>query len=244
MRFRCPYCKRELGDNPPPKCAGCGRVMLVPALREPNARVARRRKIENIWRECERQKADLQAAISPRLWHNPKFYLGVILLMAMTGGAVFYATDSAVTRNTEPPHLVAMRHVDVLAEALGRFRFHVDEYPAREQGLMALARRPIDVPKWDGPYINQLRVDPWGTPFVYEPPTEDVALPTVLSCGPDKLRGTMDDIAPDPARFETGTDWTNGWLSAEERLPGVRVLRSLPENSAVPAASGSRGTKP
>lgn len=214
--------------------------MLVPALRAPNPRVARRRKIENIWRECELKKADLQAAISPQLWRNPKFYLGVILVMALIGGAVFYATDSAVTRNTQPPHLVAMRHVDVLAEALGRYCFHVGAYPTHEQGLLALARRPADVPKWNGPYINQLRADPWGTPFVYEPPSEPGAWPTLLACGADKLRGTADDIAPDPARFDPGTEWTNGWLSAEERLPGVRVLRSLPGTPGVPASSVGR----
>ncbi|MDD4102402.1 MAG: type II secretion system protein GspG [Kiritimatiellae bacterium] len=210
--------------------------MLVPALRAPNPRLARRRKIENIWREYERRKADMQVAISPRMWRNPKFYLGAIFLMAIIGGAVFHATDSAVTRRVEPPHIVAMRHVDVLAEALGRFCFHVGSYPTSEQGLLALARRPVGVPAWNGPYINQLRDDPWGTPFFYEPPREAAgALPTLLSCGPDGLRGTADDIAPDPARFDPGTEWTNGWLSAEERLPGVRVLRSLPEGSGVPA---------
>ncbi|MDD4026111.1 MAG: type II secretion system protein GspG [Kiritimatiellae bacterium] len=229
MRFRCPYCKEEFGSEPAPKCPGCGKVMLVPSLREPNPRVARRRKIENIWRECERRKAELQVALSPKLWRTPKFYVGVIFLLAIVGAAVFRATDSAVTRRVEPPHLVAMRHVDVLAEALGRYRFHVGVYPAPEQGLEALARRPVDAPEWDGPYINQLRADPWGTPFVYEPPSETGALPTLLSCGPDRVRGTADDIAPDPARFDPGTDWTNGWLSAEDRLPGVRVLRTLPE---------------
>lgn len=206
--------------------------MLVPALRAPNPRFERRRKVENIWRECERKKAELQVAVSPKLWRTPKFYLGVILLMAIIGGAVFHATDSAVTRNIEPAHLVAMRHVDVLAEALGRYRFHVGGYPAPEQGLAALARRPTDVPKWDGPYINRLRDDPWGTPFVYEPPLAAGALPTVLSCGPDKLRGTADDIAPDPARFDPGTEWTNGWVSAADRMPGVRILRELPQAPA------------
>jgi general secretion pathway protein G len=235
MRFRCPYCKQDLGAPPPPKCPECGRVMLTPALREQNPRLARRRKIENIWRECERKKAELQVAVSPKLWRNPKFYLGVILLMAILGGAVFHATDSAVTRKAEPPHLMAMRHVDVLAEALGRYRFHVGGYPSPEQGLAALARRPPDVQGWAGPYINRLRADPWGTPFVYAPPAAAGALPTVLSCGPDGLRGTADDIAPDQARFDPGTEWTNGWVSAADRMPGVRILRELPQAPAVHA---------
>jgi general secretion pathway protein G len=228
MRYRCPYCKKEFASEPPPKCSGCGKVMLVSALRESSPRVVRKRKIENIRREYERQKTELGMVVSPTLWRSPKFYLGIIVMMAIVGGAVFRATDSAVTRNVEPPHLVAMRHVDVLAEALGRYRFHVGAYPTPKLGLAALAYRPADVPKWNGPYINQLRADPWGTPFFYEPPSDPSSLPTLICFGADKLRGTADDITPDPARFDPGTEWTNGWLSAEDRLPGVRVLRSLP----------------
>ena len=226
MTCRCPYCKQDVGASPPPKCPGCGRVMLVPAMRDPNPRVARKRKIENIWRECERKKAELHGPAAPGVWRNPKFYFGVIVVLAAVGGAVFQATDSAVKRQAEAPHRRALRHVDVLAEALGRYRFHTGVYPTREQGLAALVRDPVTVPKWDGPYINQLRNDPWGTPYVYEP--SDEGPPKVFSCGPDKTRGTPDDLHPDPARFDPGTEWTNGWVSADQRLPGVKILKSVP----------------
>jgi type II secretory pathway pseudopilin PulG len=88
--------------------------------------------------------------------------------------------------------------------------------------------RDPPAPKWDGPYINQLRKDPWGVPFVYEPPGDETAPPRVFSCGADKTPDTADDIHPDPARFDPGTEWTNGWVSARERLPGVTILPSAP----------------
>jgi hypothetical protein len=116
---------------------------------------------------------------------------------------------------------MAMLHVDVLAEALGRYHFHVGRYPTAEQGLAALVRDPGER-KWLGPYINHLRGDPWDTPFVYEPQAGTV--PLVLSLGPDRLRGTGDDISPDPECFDPGTEWTNGWVSAEQRIPGVNIL--------------------
>jgi len=202
-------------------------------MKATSERMARKRKIENIWRECERQKAEVQGVVNPGIWRNPKFYVGVILVLAVIGGAVFQATDRAVARRVESPVIRAMRNVDVLAEALGRYRFHTGVYPDREQGLAALVRNPQTVPKWNGPYINQLRRDPWGTPYVYDA-TDSNGVPVVLSCGPDKVRGTADDVKPDPARFDPGTDWTNGWVSEEQRLPGVTILQSLPAESSEP----------
>jgi general secretion pathway protein G len=199
--------------------------MVVPSMKATSERTARRRKIDNIWRECEQKKSELRGVVAPGVWRSPKLYIGVIVGLAVVGGAVFKATDAAVQRNVEPPPLRAMRHVDVLAEALGRYRFHVGSYPSSEQGLPALVRDPL-VPKWDGPYINQLRKDPWGVPYVYAPPPDGAVHPLLLSCGPDKTRGTSDDIRPDAARFDPGTAWTNGWVSARERLPGVTVLPS------------------
>jgi general secretion pathway protein G len=203
--------------------------MIVPKMREPNARVARRRTIDNLWREVEQKKAELQGAVSPTLFRNPKFYFGVIAVLVLVGGALFNATDSAARRQQESPGLRTLRHLDVLAEALGRYRFHVGSFPTEEQGLAALVRDPL-APKWDGPYINLLRKDPWETPFVYKP--GGAALPVLLSCGPDRTPGTADDLLPDPARFDPGTEWTNGWVSAEKRLIGVTILPSAPARRA------------
>jgi len=204
--------------------------MVVPGMREPNERTTRKRKIENLWRECEQQKSELHGVLTPDMLHNPTFYFVMIAVFVAVGALLFRATDVAVARKTAPSVLRAMRHVDVLAEALGRYRFHTGMFPTAEQGLMALVQDPHpQVPKWDGPYINQLPKDPWRTPYVYEPGTN--GLPVVLSCGPDKVRGTPDDLRADPARFEPGTEWTNGWVKASERHPGIWVIPSEPAPS-------------
>ena len=44
--------------------------------------------------------------------------------------------------------------------------------------------------------------------------------PVVLSLGPDGVRGTADDIAPDPAIFSKpfrDTTWTNDWVPFHRR---------------------------
>ncbi len=232
MSYRCPYCKKNLGDTLRPHCPRCGRIMVVPSMREPNERLMRKRKVENIWRDCERQKAELQSVVPSGVFHNPKFYVGTIAVLAVLGGLLFRASESSTDRLATVQYLRAMRHVDTLAEALGRYRFHTGMYPDASQGLLALVRDP-HVPHWDGPYINQLASDPWRTPYVYEPSTNGLP-PRVLSCGPDKVRGYSDDQKSDPARFDPGTEWTNGWVSAKERRPGITVLPSRAPASSKP----------
>lgn len=222
MKYRCPYCKETFAGEPSPNCPACGKVMLVPAMRKVSQRAERKRKVENIRRQYENKKAELRVVnFSTR--RNPKLYFGMIALLALLGGAIFNATDSAIERKRETPHGRAIRQLDVLAEALGRYHFHVGMFPTAKQGLAALVR-DSKMRGWDGPYINLLIPDPWGTPFIYEPPVKVGDYPLLLSAGADKLRGTADDIYPEPLRFEPGTAWTNGWVSAHERRSGAWIL--------------------
>jgi len=196
--------------------------MRVPVVTTPERWRIKRRALKRIAREYEQKKAELQAVVPPTLFRNPKFYFGAIIVLVLIGASLFTATDTAVQRLEVTPPMRALRNLDVLAEALGRYRFHTGAFPDAAQGLAALARDP-HVPKWDGPYISFLRKDPWETPFVYEPVTN--GLPALFSCGPDKKPGTPDDLHSDPARFEPGTAWTNGWVSADKRRPGILVIQ-------------------
>lgn len=201
--------------------------MVVPKMRETNERMARNRKIDAIWRENEQKKAELQGVLAPSMFRNPKFYFGMMIFMSIIGLALFTATDKAVERKKASPELRTLRNLDVLAEGLGRYHFHVGRYPtARQGGLGALVRAPGPVidPKWKGPYINLLCKDAWGTPYFYEMPKREGDVPMLFSCGPDRKPNTADDLKPDPSKFDPGTEWTNGWVSAEERVPGVIIL--------------------
>ncbi|HRE15549.1 MAG TPA: type II secretion system major pseudopilin GspG [Rhodocyclaceae bacterium] len=59
--------------------------------------------------------------------------------------------------------------------ALDQYRLDVGRYPATQQGLNALIKRPAGVAKWDGPYLKkdaEVPPDPWGNPYVYRAPGE------------------------------------------------------------------------
>ena len=227
MTYRCPYCKSLIAGEPPPKCPSCGKTMVVPKMREPHPRIARYRTIEKIWRETEQKKADLQGVIPPSsIKKSPRFYMAVVVVLVVIGLFVVGRSEKTAERK-RTPELRTLANLDVLAEALGRYRFHAGEYPTAGQGLAALVRDPgIEiVPDWNGPYISHLPKDFWDTPYVYAPPATPDGLPTLFSCGPDRLPDTPDDLKPDPLRFDPGTEWTNGWLRAEDRLPGVKIYK-------------------
>ena len=101
MRYRCPYCRHLFDAAPPPACPACGKVMVVPAMTALSERQTRRRAVERIRRECERQKAGLHAPVAPGVWRNPRVYLAVIVGLAVIGGAIFRATDRAARRSVD-----------------------------------------------------------------------------------------------------------------------------------------------
>ena len=192
--------------NTPQKGPRPGAKPSLPPKRE------RVRKIKAIHRQLEmdRRELGLQA---PSFRRGPVFYLGLIVVLAVLGLSVIKATDSGkvATRVRNAKVTQAMKSVDAMAEALGRFKFHCGQYPTAEEGLAALAVKSSPYEGWVGPYIKKLVPDPWKHAYVYEPTNEP---PVVLSLGPDGLRGTQDDIVPDPARFQKpfkDTTWTNDW---------------------------------
>ena len=65
----------------------------------------------------------------------------------------------------------AKSQVAELESALERFYIHMDRYPTTEEGLKVLVDAPAGAEqKWRGPYIKQLRNDPWGNPYQYSLP--------------------------------------------------------------------------
>jgi general secretion pathway protein G len=66
----------------------------------------------------------------------------------------------------------AKAQVAELESAIERFYVHMDRYPTAEEGLKVLVDPPAGSEtgtdsKWRGPYVKQLRNDPWGNPYQY-----------------------------------------------------------------------------
>jgi general secretion pathway protein G len=92
----------------------------------------------------------------------------------------------------------AKSQVAELESAVERFYIHMDRYPTTEEGLKVLVDPPAgDASKqWRGPYIKQLRNDPWGNPYQYVcPGTHHPTSYDIWSRGKDGADGGEGDGA-------------------------------------------------
>jgi general secretion pathway protein G len=86
----------------------------------------------------------------------------------------------------------AKSQIAELESATERFYVHMDRYPTAEEGLKVLVDSPADdgSKKWRGPYIKQLRNDPWGNPYQYSfPGTHHPTSFDIWSRGADNVDG-------------------------------------------------------
>lgn len=61
--------------------------------------------------------------------------------------------------------------IQTLANAVERFYLNMDRYPTTEEGLKVLVTPPSEGAKnWRGPYIKQVKPDPWKNPYQYRSP--------------------------------------------------------------------------
>lgn len=82
----------------------------------------------------------------------------------------------------------AKSQVAELEAAVERFYVQMDRYPTVDEGLKVLVDPPAndEEKKWRGPYIKQLRDDPWGHAYQYAcPGNHHAASFDVWSAGKD-----------------------------------------------------------
>lgn len=185
-------------------------------------RTATKAAVKAIAREYEMKKAALTGG-APVMKKGIVFYAVVIIGLLMLGGMVLSVCGKGGRAAIPLKPLQAQKSMRALTLALGRYKFHVGEYPSTEEGLNVLALKSCRKKGWDGPYVNHVVPDPWGNDYVYETRPEG-GHPILYSKGPDGRAGTTDDVLPDQEQFDEpfhDTTWTNGW--APYRLRGIVV---------------------
>lgn len=112
------------------------------------------------------------------------------LLAGLVGPRLFSKVDqSKVT--------TAQTQVKLLRGAVESLRLDVGRYPAPEEGLTLLTRRPGDTAlaaRWRGPYLDDtLPMDPWNQPYQYAVPGADGQPFALYSFGADGKAGGEGD---------------------------------------------------
>src|SRR6266487_3496489 len=100
------------------------------------------------------------------------FTLIELLLVLVILGILAAIVVPKFSGRTEQAKLVAAQsQIATFGTALDAFEVDNGFYPKGKNGLADLVQAPRDAQTWRGPYLkNEIPVDPWGHPYVYECP--------------------------------------------------------------------------
>jgi general secretion pathway protein G len=97
--------------------------------------------------------------------------LELLVVIAIIGLLAGYVAPRYFSQIGKSEVSVAKAQVDALEKALDQYRLDTGRYPSTEQGLGALAARPANEPKWNGPYLKKgVPLDPWERAYAYKQP--------------------------------------------------------------------------
>jgi general secretion pathway protein G len=97
--------------------------------------------------------------------------LELLVVMVIIGLLAGYVGPKYFSQIGKSEVKAARAQIDALGKAIDQFRLDIGRYPTTEEGLAILITKPINLPKWDGPYLTKsVPVDPWGNPYIYKAP--------------------------------------------------------------------------
>ncbi len=119
----------------------------------------------------------------------------VMVVVVILGILAAIVVPRIMDRPDEARKVKAQQDIRALEAALNLYRLDNYTYPSTDQGLEALAQKPVpDPPRWkEGGYIDRLPMDPWQHPYQFLSPGSHGAI-DIYSMGPDGQTGTDDDI--------------------------------------------------
>ena len=116
----------------------------------------------------------------------------VLIILVIIGSLavnVFTGTQDKASINA------AKSNVSLVRGAIDRYRLDMNKYPTK---LGDLWEKPSDAAvadKWGGPYMEQLKADPWGAEYQYSAQgKKNTDKYDFWSNGPDGQNGSDDDI--------------------------------------------------
>jgi general secretion pathway protein G len=127
----------------------------------------------------------------------------MLLVLVIIGTLAAIVVPKLTGRGEDARKTAAKTQISAIGVALDMFETDCGYYPRGSEGLNDLLVAPRDAQGYKGPYLKQdVPLDPWGLPYVYEYPGRNNPNGYDLySFGPDKQAGTEDDItswAPAP----------------------------------------------
>lgn len=110
----------------------------------------------------------------------------VVVVIAIMGAMIAPTLFSKVQQANETRIAGDIRAIH---DALGFYRLDTYRYPTEAQGLQALVEQPQGVDNWNGPYLDDLKNDPWGVPYMYANPGTHGKEIDIYTYGDDEQEG-------------------------------------------------------
>jgi general secretion pathway protein G len=124
--------------------------------------------------------------------------LEIMIVVVILGVLAALIVPKVMSRPDEARQVAAKQDIASLMQALKLYRLDNFRYPATEQGLDALVKKPSTEPippNWKGGgYLDRLPKDPWGSPYQYLSPGVHGEI-DVFSFGADQESGGEGDGA-------------------------------------------------
>jgi len=188
VKVRCPYCRQVFPPQDRNRCPDCRKTVLLPGFFGESARTSAR---ETAGRARERARRQAPPRL-PFLGRPGRLIIVLVVMLAVGLLLVRRVRVGPPPTDTHKRNL-ATRNIRTLGLALDCLRRDCGRYPTTREGLASLIHNP-GLDEWRGPYIFELKPDPWGCAFMYEQNDGAVA---IASRGPDGAAGSADDILLD-----------------------------------------------
>ncbi len=122
-------------------------------------------------------------------WTFMETLIVIAIILILTTSVGFIAVGSL----EKSRGAAARAQIESFATALEAYYIDCGNYPAQEQGLKVLRKRPEESPacdRWGGPYLyKDPPKDPWGYEYEYTSPASDGSPYGIRSFGADGMEG-------------------------------------------------------
>ena len=117
-----------------------------------------------------------------------------LMLVVVIIGSLVAMVAPRFTGRGEQARITAAR-ADIrtnIATALKLYELDNGRFPTTSEGLNALLERPASAPNWQGPYLEDEPIDPWGREYQYRYPGVHGRDYDLYSLGRDGVRSDDD----------------------------------------------------
>ncbi|HEX5323215.1 MAG TPA: type II secretion system major pseudopilin GspG, partial [Capsulimonadaceae bacterium] len=93
--------------------------------------------------------------------------LVVILIISILAALII---PKLIGRTDDAKIAKARSDISTMSSLIEGYRLDNGAYPTTDEGLESLHTKPSSANNWKGPYMNEIPLDPWGNPYVYQSP--------------------------------------------------------------------------